>query len=291
MRSVASSLPQNSVMCPMTVYKADLHCHSSYSDGTDTPTELVKLAKQIGLFGLSITDHDTLDAYPEAEVAAAAEGIALLPGIEFSAHHRGEAVHILGYAFSLSSLSIQTLCARHKSRRAHRNHLIIKKLKKLGIALDEEKLAQEKGSVGRPHLARLMVEQGIVASIQEAFIRYLGEGKPAYDPGEPFSVIETLEAIHASQGKAIIAHPHLCARSDLLYELFDLPFDGIEGYYGHFPRERALPWVTEAKKRGWIVTGGSDYHGGTKPHSFLGSSWVDLETWQKLEGPCIKESF
>lgn len=260
-------------------FKADLHCHSNYSDGADSPEELIRLAIEKGLSGLSITDHDTIAAYDTALEAAKKLNFPLLGGVEFSASYRQDPVHILGYAFNLNHEAIHTLCQKHTLRRQKRIEKMLGKLKKLGIEIE---LKGKEGSYGRPHIALELMNQGIVSSIQEAFERYLGEGRPAYDPGELISVEETLETIHRAQGKAVIAHPHLIKKSSTRRAILKLPFDGIECYYARFPLSQEQQWLEIAKQKNWLITGGSDYHGANKPQSILGSSWVGEETFDLL---------
>lgn len=275
-------------MCPfpmteIDLFRADLHCHTYYSDGADSPEEIIALAKEKGLSGLSITDHDTTNAYQEAIPAAERAQLLLLPGIEFSAILRHEPVHILGYAFSLKSESIHQLCEQHIVRRQKRNSLILQKLNKLGIPITEEELIQPIArSIGRPHIALALMKRGVVSSIKEAFERFLGEGKAAYAPGEEITVEETIEAIHAGKGKAILAHPHLIKRQTIVRALLQMPLDGLECYYARFSPLQHQKWLDFAKTRGWIITGGSDYHGANKPMNPLGSSWVGQDTFNLL---------
>ncbi|MCC5831865.1 MAG: PHP domain-containing protein [Chlamydiales bacterium] len=263
-------------------FRADLHCHSTFSDGTDTPEALIRLAVEAGLSGLSITDHDTLAAYPAAIVCARQHNLRLLPGVEFSASHQGNPIHILAYAFSVEAEALKSLCERHRCRRLDRNRKILEKLRGLGIAVHENELGAEGATIGRPHIANVMLKKGIVSSIKEAFDRYLGEGKRAYDPGDSLSVIETLDAIHAARGVAVIAHPHLIKRRRLIRYILELPFDGIEAYYARFSPQLEREWIQIGIEKKWIITGGSDYHGGNKPFNLLGSSWVGEETFDRL---------
>ncbi|MCH9626982.1 MAG: 5'-3' exoribonuclease [Chlamydiales bacterium] len=263
-------------------FRADLHCHSTYSDGTDTPQELIEQAIELQLGGLSITDHDTVAAYPEALSFAKEKQFPLLVGIEFSASHYGTPVHILGYAFQLKSEAIDALCKRHQERRRQRNRNILQKLQQLGISIDESELGEEGHTLGRPHIAKEMIKRGVVSTIKEAFECYLGEGKKAYDPGEPISVLETIETIHQAGGKALIAHPHLINRSSVERQLLQMPFDGVEGYYARFAPHQERKWIQIAQEKGWLVSGGSDYHGRNKPFNLLGSSWVGRETFEQL---------
>lgn len=267
------------------MFRADLHCHTSCSDGTLQPEALIVLARRNGLSGLSITDHDSIEAYESAIGAAKEQGLVLGSGIELSCSEKGDSVHILGYDFSLQSEEIKNLCLMHQTRRLSRNLAILKKLERLNMPVQEtelEKLQNQKKTVGRPHIAELMVKKGYVSSIKEAFSLYLGDGKCCYDPGEPFSVQETIDIIHRADGKAFIAHPHLIQSGRLLRELLKMNFDGIECYYAKFTPENEKRWLKIAGEKNWLVSGGSDFHGAIKPQISLGSSWVDEETFYKI---------
>lgn len=262
-------------------WRADLHCHSTCSDGTASPLQLLELAHALGLQGLSITDHDTVAAYSsEVEEAAQRQGIQLLPGVEFSAERKGHSIHILGYSFLPSSPIIIDFCHRHALRRYQRAVAIVARLKTLGISIEMERLPKD--LIGRPHIALALMEMGVVSSVEEAFKIYLGKGGKAYLETDSFSVEETLEVIHAAGGLAVIAHPHLVKNRKIIEELVALSFDGIEGYYGRFPLHANRPWLALAEKKGLLITGGSDFHGQVKPDSVLGSSWVDLARFTPL---------
>ncbi len=265
----------------MIMFRADLHCHSTFSDGTLSSHELVDLAIANGLTGLSITDHDTTDAYPEVLSYAAGKGVAMIPGIEFSAMHKGTSVHVLGYAFSLSEQAIPSLCKRHQERREKRYHKILEKLAAQGMPIDE--IEEPIASIGRPHIATAMIQKGYVQSVEEAFKKYLSEGRPCFIPGEAFSVEESLDAIHASKGLAVIAHPHLIQKTSLVKDLLSMPFDGLEGYYALFFPKQEERWVKIANHKNWLLTGGSDFHGSIKPKIPLGCSWVGEETFNILQ--------
>jgi 3',5'-nucleoside bisphosphate phosphatase len=262
-------------------FKADLHCHSTFSDGTDTPTKLIERATASGLSGLSITDHDTIAGYEEAYRAAKECQLLLLNGVEFSASYQGEPVHILGYSYHMQSEAIHELCLRHQKRREERNLRILVKLEKLGIKIDPDSLAYQ-GTWGRPHIAHALLNLGLVKTIQEAFDIYLGEGRCAYDPGEPISVEETIKVIHEGQGKAVLAHPQLLKRSTTIRALLKMPFDGLECYYARLGAQQEKKWIDLAQQRKMLITGGSDYHGSIKPRYPLGSSWVSKATFDLL---------
>ena len=150
--------------------------------------------------------------------------------------------------------------------------------------MDEEellKLAPAK-TIGRPHIAQQMVKKGYVSSIQEAFTKYLGEGKVCYVSGLSFSIPDTIEIIHAAGGKAFIAHPHLLPRKMPLSDILKLPFDGIECFYARFSLQEAHNWLKIAQKKNWLVSGGSDFHGLIKPGETLGSSYIGVEEFNKI---------
>ena len=265
-------------------YRADLHCHSNCSDGTFTPKELLHLAKEAGLDALSITDHDTLRSYcPSLFEEAKALGLALFMGVEFSARHHGTPIHLLGYGVA-KEREILAFCQEHQKRRHERNQAILKKLALKSILIEEEELGDpEEQTLGRPHIAKILRSRKIVSSYQEAFDRYLGEGKPCFDPGESFGVEETIEIIHRAGGKAFIAHPHLIRNQAVFKELLKMPFDGIECYSGRHPNKEKK-WLLIASQKNWLISGGSDFHGSSKPYIPLGCSWVGEEEVNRLFG-------
>lgn len=269
----------------MPPFRADLHCHSTCSDGSLSPYDLVQEAFSAGLQGLSITDHDTIAAYTLAAEAAQQNQVLLIPGVEFSATLDDSSVHLLGYSFRLASPSIQELCRRHAIRREERNREILEKLSRLGMPLTMEEVrsaSEITGSIGRPHIALAMVQKKYVPNIQEAFKRFIGDRRPAFAKGSPVSAEETIAAIREANGLAIIAHPHLIQDPSILNKLLELPFDGIECYYARFSTESNAPWIDIASKRGWLITGGSDFHGSVKPTIPLGASWIGEEVFQRL---------
>ena len=272
---------------------ADLHCHSTFSDGTLTPQELLKLAKKRGLRGLSITDHDTIQSYREALPLGEELGIKLISGAEFSSQHGGTTIHVLAYSFSLDDPNINSLCQQHIIRRRDRNLSILKKMEENGMRITEEELMEVAGkmaTIGRPHIASIMVKKGYVKNLHEAFRNYLGDTKSFYVNGHYPTTEETIEVIHQSKGFAVLAHPHLLKNPLLFAELQNLPFDGLEAYYASFPASEEQPWLDEAKSQGWLVTGGSDFHGGDRSVNKLGVSWTPQETFELLHARFIENS-
>lgn len=274
----------------MNEFRADLHCHTTCSDGSETPEQVIQLAKEAGLSALSITDHDTVDAYETALSFANAARITLLTGIEFSTALNQMSVHILGYGFNVNHTAILELCSKHTERRKNRNLAVLDILaaKNMPLTYEELKdaipvtLASKGRSIGRPHIAFAMVKRGYVKTPQEAFNKYLGENRPCFVQGDTFTVDETIDTIHKAKGVAIIAHPHLIKNTGLLNELLKKDFDGMECYYGIFPAKAHERWLKIAQHRNWLITGGSDFHGTAKPNLKLGCSWIGAEPFQAI---------
>ncbi|MBP9840854.1 MAG: PHP domain-containing protein [Simkaniaceae bacterium] len=260
-------------------FKADLHIHTTCSDGTLTPTEVLHLAKEIGLSALSITDHDTIDAYTPSLFSLAEElQLFLKTGVELSAQHQEESVHVLGYSFPSDSKLMRDFCAEHQHRRHRRTLGMLDKLKKEGMDIKESELLG-KGTIGRPHIAEQMVAKGYVKTMKEAFQLYLGDQQSCYVIGELFSVQETLDLIHEAGGKAFLAHPALIKNQKKLRDLLTMDFDGIECYYGNFSNEIKEKWRRVALERRWLVSGGSDFHGARMSDVPLGLATVDKATF------------
>jgi predicted metal-dependent phosphoesterase TrpH len=272
----------------MIPFHADLHCHSQYSDGTLSPEELMQLAHQNQLQGISITDHDTVGSYPQAFAIAGKYNIACVSGVEFSTIYADTSIHILGYAFIVDHPAITSLCQLHISRRQGRNQAILDRLEQLKMPIDLP-ICRATHSIGRPHIAEAMVKKGYVRNIQEAFNKYLGEGRPCYVSGEPFSVEQTIETIHQAQGFAILAHPHLIQEA-IIPELLKLPFDGLEGYYACFSSKKNERWIKIAKQHNWMITGGSDFHGSIKPEISLGCAGTPEATFHLLHARSIRNN-
>lgn len=258
----------------------DLHCHTTCSDGTLPPEKIIALAQQLQLEGLSITDHDTIAAYDQPL------DFRIITGIEFSSSLEGVPIHILGYAFKPKDPHVLNLEARQTKRRQERNQKMIQKLQSLGfdVTLDDvlTLFNPQPKQVGRPHLAQILVEKGYVSTFKEAFSKYLREGKLCYVPSLTPTIEETIDTIHQANGFAILAHPHLIPKKSIYKKLLNFPFDGIEGYYAKMGHKN-LPFIEEGKKRGWLVTGGSDFHGSIRPLNPLGCSFTPQETFEVME--------
>ena len=267
----------------MTVPLFDLHCHTTYSDGSLSVQELLLLAKQKGLFGLAITDHDTYAAFYETKLGN--KELKVIPGIEISSRLGKESVHVLGYSFDPKNASLLKLCELQAKRRIDRNLALLAKLGECGMPIAEEEITISKNpwhSFGRVHIASVMVKKGYVTDIAQAFTRFIGDGKNCFVAADHPTVEEVLLVLHEAKGKAVLAHPHLLRRNSTVKALMNLAFDGIEANYGNFGKEGAYKWVRYADEKGWFVTGGSDFHGEVKPHAQLGSATTDPAVFEFL---------
>lgn len=249
----------------------DLHSHTVYSDGSLTPHELIDLAKEKQLRGLSITDHDSFQGFFEAEHL----GVPLLPGVEISAEFEKKSIHVLGYAFDPNDADFKEFCLQQRIWRRERLLQMCQLLTKNGMPLDEAEVVTTDDpnyTYGRVHIALALMKKGHIKSVSDAFKRLIGDKSASYVPGKKWSVQESIDAIHKAKGFAVLAHPHLIDSKSLSRRLIALNFDGIEAHYGRFAAQVNEHWVQKASARGMFVTGGSDFHGLPKPESYLGSA-------------------
>ena len=264
---------------------ADLHLHTNYSDGTYTPEELVEKAVGAKLSCISITDHDTVGAIPEAMAAANASGIEILPGIEISCEYELREVHILGYLIDYKSSELLKRLETLKENRISRIYKITEKLNALGIGLKAEDVfsVANGATVGRLHVARAMVLKGLVKTVSEAFNRYIGDSGPAFSLGFRFTPEEAIKFIHDNAGVAVLAHPYIIKDEELIFKLIGLGLMGLEVYYPEHTAQMRGKYVSIAKELGLLATGGSDYHGKAKPYVNLGKSTVPDELLEALK--------
>ena len=264
----------------------DLHSHSTISDGTDAPTEVVRLAADAGLSALALTDHDTLDHVAEARACADARGLRLVPGCEISCELGARApgsMHLLVFFVDDGPGELQDRLAMLQVARNERNVQIVKALNAHGVPITVEAVYAKAGpgSVGRPHIARVLMETGHVGSIQEAFDVWLGKGRPAYFERDRLGPEEAIGLTHASGGVCSVAHPgSLGLADDALDEfvggLAGAALDGLECEYGAYLPEERAPFHELARRHGLAPTGGSDYHGENKPGLSVGVGRGDL---------------
>lgn len=244
--------------------RADFHTHSTASDGSLAPADLVRQASRRGLSILALTDHDTTLGLAAATAAASESGIRLVPGIELSTDVEPGEIHILGYGIDPDDATLQQTLATLRRARETRLDRMVERLRALGIDLDRDAIRPSTpgGSVGRPHVARAMIAAGYVASVPEAFERYIGNGKPGYIPSRRLTPAEAVRLIVQAGGLAIHAHPLTSPLfPDNLDALMAAGLAGIEAYYGEYSSEQRERLAAIAAEHGLLVSGGSDYHG------------------------------
>lgn len=273
--------------------RIDLHTHSTASDGTFTPGELMRAAAEMGLNAIALTDHDTFEGLPEARAEAARQGIELVPGCELSLDYGGLPTHLLALFVDEGPGHLSGELARVRRARVLRNELMLEKLKGVGVHLSMEDVAGRAGGVvGRPHMAQAMLAAGVVRSFEEAFARFLGSGGMAYVPKAKLTPRQAIEAIHADGGLAVLAHPYLISQQparirDILAHLAAMGLDGVEVYYTEHSDKYTALVAALARELGLLMSGGSDFHGAVKPGVALGRGrgglFVDGELLDRMK--------
>jgi len=256
----------------------DMHMHSTYSDGTYSPRELVDLCLKKGLYGLSITDHDSTGGLEEASAYCRNKNIVFIPGIEFSCFYKDEEVHILGYNIDWTYPPLVRLCATLQESRVQRARGIMEKLRSLGFDMDDSLLSKyPANSIGRPHIGQLMVEMGYSKSIREAFEKYIGSGMPAYVERYKLKVNEAADIIHEAGGLSVLAHPFLISSQEYIDDICSLGMDGIEVYHSAHSHDSSMRYLYMAKRLGLLITGGSDFHGRDSDFDFFSKIGIKVE--------------
>lgn len=261
----------------------DLHLHSVFSDGSETPERICEMAAQVGLSAIALTDHDGIAGLERAEAAATDHGLRLLSGCEISCRTEYGSVHMLCYFSGAPDPSFTGELERLAADRASRNEQMVAKLAALGLPITYEEVLEEAGGagVGRPHFAGVLVRNGAAESIQDAFDRYLGFGAPGYVNKARLSPKDALATINAAGAAGVIAHPYSLGMAPSELEsyvagLADEGLAGVESYYGRYTPEMRADLVRMARRRGLVPTGGSDYHGSYKPDIEVGVGTGDL---------------
>ena len=261
----------------------DLHTHSTYSDGSETPAELIATAKRARLEAIALTDHDNLDGIPEAMEAAAHHDIELIPGVELSCEWDRGGFHMVVLWLEPGSGPLQDRLADLQRGRANRNADMVAKLAGLGIDITYDEVLEEAGGtgVGRPHMAAILVRKGVVATMSEAFDLYLAQGRPGYVGRVRLTPETAITLARQSGAVPIIAHPHTLGifRSELdaeLKRLAGLGLVGVEAYYPEYEPDTRFELVERARQAGLVPSGGSDYHGGYKQGLKIGNGYGDL---------------
>ena len=263
--------------------RIDLHNHTTASDGTFTPEEAVRYAATKGLAAIAITDHDTAEGTRQADILSGRYGVEVIPGIEISTEYHGYGIHILGYFINPDADALVEMLAWVIEERKKRNREIMSLMRADGIHVTPESLAdQYPGTViGRPHLAAVLVEAGLVGSVQEGFDRYLSEGMRYYRARTYLPLQQAFNVISSAGGKAVFAHPLQYGFSDselraLAGTLKEAGCVGMECLYSGYSAQQSEYLMNMAADFDYCVTGGSDFHGSRKPHIDMGSGTGDL---------------
>jgi 3',5'-nucleoside bisphosphate phosphatase len=269
--------------------RIDLHTHSDESDGTFTPSEVVRRAAELGLDVVALTDHDTTSGLEEAGEAAREVGVELVPGVEFSAEHQATSIHVLCYWMDVSNQELQTELQRLRDDRFRRGEMMIEKLQALGFDISFERVREIAGggNIVRPHVAQAMVEAGIVADEAEAFGRYIADGGPAHVPKHALDPLDSVDLIVRAGGVCVLAHPGMWGAQssvpdDLIAAMAERGMVGLEvDHTDHTPEQRAI-YGAMAERLGLVATGGSDCHGTRYDPIRLGTSLCDPEQFAAL---------
>jgi hypothetical protein len=250
----------------------DLHTHTTVSDGSLSPTELVQQAFSRGLSMLSITDHDAIDALEEARRAAPA-GLEILAGAELTVHVADREAHILAYGVDARDPAFRAALGDLARRRVERARAIVARLVDLGVEIEFEDVqaASGEGTIARPHIARALVDRGYVSSLDEAFRRWLGRHAPAFVAKDALSPRAAFDLIKAAGGVASLAHPGTFRRDDLIPVLVEAGLEALEVRHTEHSAARARHYEALAQDLDLLPTGGSDFHGTPGHRSRLGT--------------------
>ncbi|MGK2945981.1 MAG: PHP domain-containing protein [Desulfuromonadales bacterium] len=272
----------------------DLHLHSTYSDGVLTPTELVAAAADLGLRAIALSDHDNVDGIPEALAAGRKYGVEIIPAVELSVHWQDQNdLHLLGYAFDHENAALQKTLGEFRDFRAGRNQRILANINLRLLAEGRQPLdfqdvrRRAGGTLGRPHIGQALVAGGYVRDMEEAFISYL---VPCNEPKRFFPLAEAISLIHTAGGCSVLAHPPFINVSDnRLLELLDafitLGLDGLEAHSSGAGNDGIDRYITMARRKNLIVTGGSDFHQPIKGGIVMGAGRGNL----KIPYRCVEE--
>ena len=252
--------------------QADLHIHTTCSDGTLTPREVVDHAAAAGLSVIAITDHDTTSGVAEARHHGSARDIEVIPGVEISTYHGDQEFHLIGlYVDTVNTAFLERLNGMCRERH-ERIVQIVDKLRSIGVELDVQDVMDlaDGGSPGRAHVAQALKDRGHVTNLSEAFCKYVGDTGPAFVPKRYMTMQEAITTIRAMGGVSILAHPGVTARDEYIPLFADMGLHGIEAFYPTYNREQTARYLTMARRLGLLVSGGSDSHGARRPDLPIG---------------------
>lgn len=267
--------------------RIDLHLHSTASDGRYTPAEVVAKAAGLGMKTIALTDHDSVEGIvPALEAAKKYPNLRVIPGVEISTDMPDGQAHVLGYYIDFTGGELKTSLERFRGSRERRGEGMVTKLNKMGIDIDWERVQEiaGDGAVGRPHIARALLEKNYIASFNEAFDKYIGQNGPAYVEREKMTPAEAVQLIIRGRGLPVLAHPFTTGDPPaMIAELKEAGLIGVEAYYKDYTDEEKATLVSLAEQHGLITTGGTDYHGiEDRNEVMLGGVDVPDEAVEKL---------
>ncbi|MFU8861086.1 MAG: PHP domain-containing protein [Cyclonatronaceae bacterium] len=269
--------------------KADLHIHTTASDGKHAPAEVVKKAASRGLSVIALTDHDTYSGYFEARAAGVDAGVHVIAGAEITSDYKGRECHLLAYGFDVGNKELKKLLLDQKFRRINRARKMVENLRKLGVIIEFEDVAKIALNVpiSRNHIAGLLVEKKIVKNVKAAFDKYLSNEAPAYFKSEYHSIEDVISIISGAGGVSVLAHPGLLYVDDDLIYFSKTDLDGIETIHPSHNYDLQRKYEEFAKINGLLTTGGSDYHGfKDADDQYLGVVCVDAKKADRIESFC-----
>ena len=270
---------------------ADLHIHTICSDGTQTPEDVVKEARQKGLKCIAITDHDTVEGIGPAIEAGKRCDVEVIAGVELSTRIGKKDIHILGYLFDYENKEFLAMLNKIQYARIERMKAMIDKLKGIGIGNIEFQDVEEfagKSSLGRPHLAHFLIKRGWAKDYREVFDKYLAEGKPVCVDKLYISPKEGIDLINSAGGVAVLAHPRVSKVDEHILSFVKYGLGGIEVYYPYTPEAIIRFYEKIVKKHNLVATGGSDAHGKNKEHTYIGRAYIPYDHVEQLKRLCEK---
>ena len=264
---------------------ADLHLHTSFSDGTYSPEELVLNAQRNGLQAISLTDHDTVEGCAATALACEKTGLEFITGTELTAEQDGHEIHILGYFLDTSNATFLSEIGKFQAVRQNRIREMVARLNRLNVPLQVEAVFAIANcrSPGRPHVARALVQAGLCGDLDEAFERFLKKHRPAWVPKFKISAMDAIELIHQSGGLAVMAHPALNRTDEVIETMVNAGLDGIECFHTKHSTGATEYYLEMADKYNLLVTGGSDCHGMSKGKPVMGTVKLPYQHVEKLK--------
>ncbi len=264
---------------------ADLHLHTFFSDGTYSPRELAEQAQRLRFGTVALTDHDTVEGCEATAAACESLGIEFLPGTELTAEQDGHEIHILGYGVEVTDPRLLSEIGKFQSVRQSRIREMVERLNRLNVPLEADAVFELANcrSPGRPHVARALVDAGLVGSLDEAFERFLKRNRPAWVPKFKMSAAAAINLIHEAGGAAVMAHPGLNRTDEVIPGMVDQGLDGIECFHTKHSTSTCEYYLEVADRFHLLVTGGSDCHGYSKGKPVIGSVKLPYEHVQALK--------